>query len=206
MCWRVMCGYSITWKPRSKVWPSAETIALTWNSPAPTLDAGLSMKRTVCDSSERVNFTGCSAGVAVHPCGTSSFTDVSAGPVVSLTTVTRISRSGIGAPLAAERRPVWARRHVPRPWFAPSWLAPPVPASIESRTRNDRDLRRHANRERRHDQQLGALLAAEDVAFVAILHRQAVNHLDAAGQRQRHLNIEGRRPIGSPNGASASNV
>ena len=74
-----MCGYSITSKPRLYVWPPDDTIAFTWNSPALTLDAGFSMKRTVCDSSERENFTGCSAGVALQPCGSSSFTDVSAG-------------------------------------------------------------------------------------------------------------------------------
>ena len=67
------------------------------------------MKRTVCDSSARENFTGCSAGVALQPCGSSSFTDVSAGPVVSLRTVTRISRSGVGAPLLLAARRAAAR-------------------------------------------------------------------------------------------------
>src|SRR5580765_1360458 len=49
-------------------------------------------------------FTGCSPGVALHPFGSSSFTDVSAAPVVSLRTVTRISRSGVGASDAGTAR------------------------------------------------------------------------------------------------------
>src|SRR6185436_11703624 len=44
----------------------------------------------------------CSGGVAVHPAGSSRCTFVSTLPVVSLTTVTRISRSGDGPADAAE--------------------------------------------------------------------------------------------------------
>src|SRR5580765_2793178 len=68
------------------------------------LDDGFTEKRTVRDSSERENFTGCSPGVALHPFGSSSFTEVSAPPVVSLRTVTRISRSGVGASDAGTAR------------------------------------------------------------------------------------------------------
>src|SRR5204863_6347839 len=67
-----------------------------WNSPGAVLSAGLTWNRTVCDSSWRVNFTGCSAGDAVHPGGRSSFTALAAAPRVSFTTVTRISRAAAG--------------------------------------------------------------------------------------------------------------
>ena len=95
-----MCGYSITWNPRSNVLPFADATARTWNSPGAVSGAGFTRNRTVCDSSDRENFTACSAGDAVHPCGNSSFTTLSTGPGSSLTTVTRTSRSAGGGPPA----------------------------------------------------------------------------------------------------------
>ena len=59
------------------------------------------MKRSVFDSSSRSNVTFCPGGAAVHPRGTSRRTVVSAGPRVSFTTVTRISRSAAGRPAVA---------------------------------------------------------------------------------------------------------
>src|SRR5437867_11110954 len=67
-----------------------------WNSPFIAVGAGLTSKRTVRDSSARSNVIGSEAGVAVQPRGTSRRTVVSAGPIVSFTTVTRISRSADG--------------------------------------------------------------------------------------------------------------
>src|SRR5438132_635819 len=97
-----MCGYSITSYPRSKVWPLAVTTARTWNSPLPALGGGFTSNRTVRDSSDRSNLIAWDGGAAVQPGGTSSRTDVSADPVVSFMTVTRISRSAAGgAPIAA---------------------------------------------------------------------------------------------------------
>src|SRR5882672_2048121 len=67
-----------------------------WNSPFIAVGAGLTSNRTVRDSSARSNVISCEAGVAVQPCGTSRRTVVLAGPIVSFTTVTRISRSADG--------------------------------------------------------------------------------------------------------------
>src|SRR6476620_12023787 len=91
-----MWGYSITSKPRSNVCPFDVSIARMWNSPFIAVGAGLTSKRTVRDSSARSNVIGCEAGVALQPRGTSRRTVVSAGPTVSLTTVTRTSRSAEG--------------------------------------------------------------------------------------------------------------
>src|SRR5438552_2104421 len=73
-------------------------MARTWYSPLDALDAGFTSKRTVRDSSARSNLIASDSGVAVQPFGRSSRTVVSAGPVVSFTTVTRISRSARGGP------------------------------------------------------------------------------------------------------------
>src|SRR5204863_119603 len=50
------------------------------------------------------NVSDCSGGFTAHPCGTWSRTAASAAPTVSLTTVTRISRSALGAAEAAADR------------------------------------------------------------------------------------------------------
>ena len=57
----------------------------------PAENGGLIWKRTACDSSSRVNFTTCCAGVNVQFCGTSRCTVTSAAPFTSLTSVTRAS-------------------------------------------------------------------------------------------------------------------
>ena len=102
---------------------------------------------------------------------------LSFAPFVSLTTVTRISRVADG--VAARRRRAAAARAAP----AAPRMSPPA-AAAHGLGRNDRDLRRNAHRERRDDEQSRALLAAEDVALVAVLHRQAVDDFLAAGQRR----------------------
>src|SRR6185436_18455621 len=66
--------------------------ARTRYSPVVALAAGFTSNLTVCDSSGRANVTGCSAGVAVHPAGSSSVTTPSAAAGDPFTTVTRISR------------------------------------------------------------------------------------------------------------------
>src|SRR5207249_1422962 len=62
---------------------------------------------------------------------------------------------------------------------------------------NDCDFRRHANRQRRHDDRLRALLAAEDVAFVAILNWKVLNQVFGgrmAGKPQRQFHEKRSRP------------
>src|SRR5262245_29266852 len=95
-----MCGYSMTWKPRSNDWPFIVAIALTWYAPEAVFADGCTVNRTVNVSSWRSNLTVCAdGGVAVQPAGRSSFTAASAAAVVSFTTVTRTSRSAEGAPV-----------------------------------------------------------------------------------------------------------
>src|SRR6185295_4334224 len=114
-----MCGYSITWKPRSNFLPFTVATAWIWNSPTIVDGAGFTTKRTVCDSSDRENFTGCSAGVAVQSFGNSSVTTLSAGPGSSLTTVTRTSRSAGGGPSADRGGAAAGGGTAPRPAAAP---------------------------------------------------------------------------------------
>src|SRR5215212_3832164 len=90
------------------------------------------MNRTVCDSSPRENLTGCSPGVALHPWGSSSFTDVSAGPVVSFSTVTLISRSEVGAaPAAGTAVDTGRAAAAPRPAALPARPATVAPPRLE---------------------------------------------------------------------------
>src|SRR5947208_8947037 len=135
MWYRRICGYSITSYPRSNVSPFAVTTARTWNSPLWALDAGFTSNRTVRDSSARSNLIGWDGGMAVQPDGTSSRTDVSADPVVSFMTVTRISRSAAGgaaiAAAAAGRRAVLAGAACTE---APARPAPAAPRLAVGRT------------------------------------------------------------------------
>ena len=59
-----MCGYSITWKPRSKVAPPVRATAFTENCPGVTAPVGATVNRTVCASSARSKRTCADGGVA----------------------------------------------------------------------------------------------------------------------------------------------
>ena len=161
-----------------------------------------SWKRTVCDSSSRVNVRRCSAGMDVHPSGMSSATTLSISPFVSLTTVTRTSRvsvgsgAGGGAAGAAPRpRPAAGGRAgagVPRPR--------PVAARrrrrCRGRERHDRNPRRHAHGQSGDDHQRGSFFAAENVALVSVLNRQGGEDLGRVrSETQRRLNVKRRRPV-----------
>ena len=141
----------MTWKPRSKAAPPVAGHRL--HGELPRRDARRSarrLNRTVFASSARSKRTCADGGVAVQPCGTSRATSASAAPGALFVTATRISRV-----LAAA-------------WRCSCAAAPPP--SARSRISGCRP-----HRQRRHHLQLHALLAAEDVALVAVLH----------GQRQR---------------------
>ena len=86
-----------------------------------------------------------------------------------------------------ERRPALQSRGRPRATLGRR--------RTDGRRRQNDDLRRYAYRQRGHDQQVGPLLPAENVALIAILDRQPVDHLVAARERQRHLHVERRGSI-----------
>ena len=139
---------------------------------------------------DRANLTGCSAGDAVQPGGNSSVTDAvgRARRVVDDRHANLASgrhRPAPAAGAAAPRPP--PRRAAGRAVRAPAACRPARSRRRRGRIgrrRNDRDLGRDPHRQRRHDEQLGPLLAAEDVAFVAVLHRQPLDDLFAARQRR----------------------
>src|SRR6267378_3446553 len=100
-----------------------------WYSPGAVAGPGLARNRTVIDSSSRSNLTVCSGGVTVQPAGTSRLATTCAGPVVSLTIVTRISRSAGGGAAAAAT--AGAGRSEARP--LPDWpggVGEPRPAGV----------------------------------------------------------------------------
>ena len=128
------------------------------------------------------------AASRVQPCGSSSVhRRLRLAPVVSLTTVTRISRDAVARRWRRRRLAAARRRSAPAVrrarGAAGAGAARRAGRRAQRGRRNDRDLRRHAHRQRRHDQQLRSLLAAEDVALVAVLHRQAVDDFFAARRR-----------------------
>ena len=158
MCRRWMCGYSIDLEAAIEGRAARRARRPSRRTAAGvTGPVGAIAKRTVCASSARSKRTCADGGVTVQPCGASSATSASAAPGALLVTVTRISRV-LGGRVALLVRCGPGRR------------------------RDDHDVGGRAHRQRRHHRQLHALLAAEDVALVRVLHRHATA---APARRQR---------------------
>ena len=190
MCCRRMCGYSITWKPRSNVCAaSGRGRARRGTRPVGASAAARTWNRTVCDSSSRVNSPSARPASPSSPaaprasrrsrCALRIVDDRDA----DLARVGSARRRVPAAPAPAPRPAARAARRGRRPRPAAGRVRRSAAPAHGGRDRHDRDLRRDAHRQRRHDEQLGSLLAAEDVALVAVLHRQRRRSLPSPSGR-----------------------
>src|SRR6476620_85463 len=92
MCCRWVCGYSMTSKPRLKLFPPDTTFAAIGYAPGVMVAGGVTVNLIVVDSSGRPKLTFAVAGSRRQLAGASSDTSASAVPGVLLVTVTVISR------------------------------------------------------------------------------------------------------------------
>src|SRR5436190_22323200 len=94
MTWRRWtCGYSIAWYPFEYFCPASDvTTARTTYSPLFVVTGAVTTNFADNDSSSVRNWIGAEGGTAFHPSGSSSETEMLAGPFVLLVTDTKRSR------------------------------------------------------------------------------------------------------------------